>query len=70
MPYVLLALNASLVSHRWGLPMTIRSCFYPLIGNHIYSVIGDIIDALSMTVRRARARATRRAMHCCAVRAP
>ena len=55
-PYVLLALNASLVSHRWGLPMTIRSCFYPLIGNHIYSVIGDIIDALSMTVRRARAR--------------
>ena len=31
--------------------MTIRSCFYPLIGNHIYSVIGDIIDALSMTVR-------------------
>ena len=47
-PYILLAINASIVSHRWGLPMTIRSCFYPLIGEHIYSFLGDLIDSVSM----------------------
>ena len=47
-PYILLAINASIVSHRWGLPMTIRSCFYPLIGEHIYSFLGDLIDSISM----------------------
>ena len=41
-PTVLLGL----VSHRWGLPMTVRPP-YPLI-NHIFSTLGDIIDALSI----------------------
>ena len=48
-PYILLAINASIVSHRWGLPMTIRSCFYPLIGNHAFGIVGDFIDALSIS---------------------
>lgn len=29
-PYILLALLLGIVSFRWGMPMTIRSCFYPL----------------------------------------
>jgi choline-glycine betaine transporter len=48
-PYVLLALLIGVVSFRWGLPMTIRSCFYPLIGDHALGVIGDFIDALSIS---------------------
>ena len=31
-PYILLAINLGVVSFRWGMPFTIRSCFYPLIG--------------------------------------
>eukprot|EP00232_Nephroselmis_pyriformis_P019914 CAMPEP_0182901104 /NCGR_PEP_ID=MMETSP0034_2-20130328/29354_1 /TAXON_ID=156128 /ORGANISM="Nephroselmis pyriformis, Strain CCMP717" /LENGTH=802 /DNA_ID=CAMNT_0025035437 /DNA_START=28 /DNA_END=2436 /DNA_ORIENTATION=+ len=46
--YALVALILGLVSYRWDLPMTLRSAFYPLIGDAIYGFIGDIIDALSM----------------------
>lgn len=47
-PYILVALVCSIVSFRWGMPMTIRSCFFPLIGNHAYGFVGDVIDALSI----------------------
>lgn len=47
-PYVLLALPVGIASFRWGMPMTVRSAFFPLIGNHAYGVVGDVIDALSM----------------------
>jgi len=47
-PYILMATNIGIVTHRWGLPPTIRSAFYPLVGEHIYSFLGDIIDATSM----------------------
>jgi choline-glycine betaine transporter len=47
-PYILLALLAGVVSFRWNMPMTIRSCFYPLIGDHALGFAGDIIDALSI----------------------
>eukprot|EP01048_Picozoa_sp_COSAG05_P030984 COSAG05_NODE_11060_length_533_cov_0.516129_1_plen_151_part_01 len=36
------------MSYRWGLPMTMKSCFYPLIGDAIFGVIGDFIDFLSV----------------------
>jgi len=48
-PYVLLALLMGVVSFRWGMPMTIRSCFYPLIGDHALGLVGDFIDALSIS---------------------
>jgi len=48
-PFVLTALVCSIVSFRWGMPMTIRSCFFPLIGNHAYGFLGDVIDALSIS---------------------
>lgn len=47
-PYILMAVNVGIVSHKWGLPLTIRACFYPLIGNTVYSFVGDLIDSISM----------------------
>mgnify|MGYP006120658223 CR=1 FL=1 len=47
-PYILLALTLGVVSFRWGLPPTIRSCFYPLLGDHALGPLGDIIDSLSV----------------------
>jgi len=48
-PYILIALCAGLVTFRWKLPMTIRSCFYPLLGDHAWGLAGDFIDALSIS---------------------
>lgn len=30
--YVLVGLNLGFVAYRWDLPMTVRTCFYPIIG--------------------------------------
>jgi choline-glycine betaine transporter len=48
-PYILLALLVGVVSFRWGLPMTIRSCFYPLLGDHALGLFGDLIDSISIS---------------------
>jgi len=45
--YAIVAMNMSIVCYRWGLPMSIRSCFYPLLGDRIFGVCGDLIDSLS-----------------------
>jgi choline-glycine betaine transporter len=47
-PYILLALLIGVVSFRWNMPMTIRSCFYPLIGDHALGIFGDLIDSISI----------------------
>jgi len=31
-----------------GLPMTMKSCFYPILGDRIFGWIGDLIDILSI----------------------
>ena len=36
------------MSHNRGLPMTMRSCFYPLLGDKIFGVLGDAVDILSI----------------------
>lgn len=46
--YVLVGLLLAFMSHRHGHPMTIRSCFYPLIGDNVYGLTGDLIDTLSV----------------------
>ena len=46
--YVIVGLLLALVGYRKGLPMTIRSCFYPLIGDKIYGWMGDTVDILSV----------------------
>ena len=34
--------------HREGLPMTMKSCFYPLMGDKIFGWMGDLIDIVSI----------------------
>ena len=34
--------------YRENLPMTMKSCFYPLIGDKIFGWMGDLIDIISV----------------------
>lgn len=46
--YVVLGLSVAYFSFRKGLPLTIRSIFYPLLGERIYGPIGHAIDILAV----------------------
>jgi len=46
--YVVVGLLLAFVGYRKGLPMTLRSCFYPLIGDKVYGWIGDATDIMSV----------------------
>ena len=46
--YVVVGLLLAFVGYRKGLPMTMRTCFYPLIGDKIYGWMGDAVDILSV----------------------
>lgn len=46
--YALVGLGLAFFAYNRGLPLTIRSVFYPLIGNKIYGTWGNIIDILSV----------------------
>ena len=46
--YIIVAVALGLVCYRWNMPLTMRCAFYPLLGNLIYSPLGDCIDALSI----------------------
>ena len=46
--YCLVGLLLGLLAYREGLPMTMKSCFYPLIGDRIFGWMGDVIDVVSI----------------------
>ncbi len=46
--YALVGLGLAFFSYNEGLPLTIRSVFYPLIGNKIYGFWGNLIDIISV----------------------
>ena len=46
--FSLVGMLLSLMSYRENLPMTMKSCFYPLIGDNIFGWIGDFIDVFSI----------------------
>ncbi|ABR49595.1 choline/carnitine/betaine transporter [Alkaliphilus metalliredigens QYMF] len=46
--YALVGLGLAFFSFNRGLPLTIRSIFYPIIGNKIYGFWGNLIDTLSV----------------------
>ncbi len=46
--YALVGLGLAFFAFNKGLPLTIRSIFYPLIGNKIYGTWGHCIDVLSV----------------------
>ena len=46
--YALVGLSLGFFAYNWGLPLTIRSVFYPLLGDRIYGWIGNVIDILAV----------------------
>ncbi|CAD7286542.1 BCCT family transporter [Campylobacter suis] len=46
--YCIVALVLAFFSYRHNLPLTLRSAFYPLIGDKIYGRIGDMIDIFAV----------------------
>ena len=46
--YSLIGLLLSLMAYRENLPMTMKSCFYPLIGDKVFGWLGDAIDVISV----------------------
>eukprot|EP00116_Pleurobrachia_bachei_P017615 sb/3477877/ len=44
--YVVVAVTVGFVGHKKGLPLTIKSCFYPLLGDRVFGWFGDGIDTL------------------------
>jgi len=46
--YAVVGLGLAFFAYNRGLPLTIRSIFYPLIGNRIYGIWGNIIDIFSV----------------------
>jgi choline/glycine/proline betaine transport protein len=46
--YVVMGLSIAYFSFRHGLPLAIRSTFYPLLGSRIYGLPGHLIDILAV----------------------
>lgn len=46
--YALVGLSLAYFTYSRGLPLTIRSVFYPFLGNKIYGRIGDAIDVFAV----------------------
>ncbi len=46
--YALVSLGLAFFAYNRGLPLTIRSVFYPLLGERIYGFWGNLIDILSV----------------------
>ena len=46
--YAIVGLGLAFFAYNRGLPLTIRSIFYPILGNRIYGFWGNLIDILSV----------------------
>ena len=46
--FSLVGLLLSLMCYREKLPLTMKSCLYPLLGDFIFGWIGEIIDVISI----------------------
>lgn len=46
--YLLLGLAIAYFSFRQGLPLAVRSCFHPLLGDRIHGVLGHAVDILAV----------------------
>ena len=46
--YGVVGLSLAFFAYNKGLPLTIRSAFYPLLGRHTWGVIGHLIDILAV----------------------
>jgi betaine/carnitine transporter, BCCT family len=50
--YAILALSLALFAFNKGLPLTVRSIFYPIFGERIWGWTGHVIDTLA-SLRRS-----------------
>jgi choline-glycine betaine transporter len=50
---VFVALAQGLGTYRFGLPMTFRASFYPLLGEYTWGFWGDIIDSFTLVTTAA-----------------
>lgn len=48
--FIVVALTMAYFSYRKGLPLTMRSVLYPLIGDRIYGPIGHTVDILTVAI--------------------
>ena len=46
--FAVVGLLLGILAYRENLPLTMKSCFYPLIGDCIFGWIGDVIDVMSI----------------------
>lgn len=46
--YIIVGLTLAYFAYRRGLPLTIRSALYPILGNRIYGPIGHAVDLLAI----------------------
>jgi choline-glycine betaine transporter len=48
--FLVVTLCMALAGHRFQLPMTYRSCFYPILGAYTWGWMGDVLDGLFIVV--------------------
>lgn len=46
--YVVIGMSLAYFSYRKGLPLTVRSALYPIIGNNVYGWFGHLIDLIAV----------------------
>ena len=46
--YAVVGLALAFFAYNWGLPLTVRSLFYPILGERIYGWIGDVVDTIAV----------------------
>jgi len=46
--YVLVALAVGVVAYRWDMPVSLRTAFFPLLGDVVNGVLGDVIEAVAI----------------------
>ena len=46
--YIMVSLSLAFFAYRHGLPLSLRSAFYPLIGQRIQGAAGDVVDVLAV----------------------
>jgi choline-glycine betaine transporter len=45
--YTIVGALLAFLHYRKGLPMTVKTCFYPLLGTSVYGFLGDFLDIIS-----------------------
>ena len=46
--YAIMGLSMAFFSYNWNLPLTVRSIFYPILGDRIWGWQGDLIDVVAV----------------------